>query len=149
MPVGESCKTCEKACIAKVKHSTTQWVSRASTEISRRKIIDLSFVLLRFSQFIIPSASQIKSLEKGIINDREGISSYIYIYIYIVSRQDIHIHIAIIYILYILYICVLYIDIIYGHIPKPQCPHFPELLGGVLLIILEYFEAFYFALCNK
>ena len=88
MSVGESCETCKKVCIAKVGISTTQSVSRASIEISRRKIVDLSFGLLRFSQLIGASGNQIKSLEKGIINDREGISSYIYIYIYTSSSAD-------------------------------------------------------------
>ena len=85
MSVGESCETCKKVCIVKVGISTTQSVSRASTEISRRKIVDLSFGLLRFSQLIGVSGTQILAVEKGIINDREGISSYIYIYIYILT----------------------------------------------------------------
>ena len=83
MTVGESCKTCKKACIAKVGISTTQSISRASTEISHYLFVDLSFVLLMYLHFRGPSGNQIRPLEKGIINDRGGISSYIYIYRYI------------------------------------------------------------------
>ena len=79
MTVGESCETCKKACIAKVGISTTQSVSCASTEISHYFFADLSFVLLMYLHFIRVSGNQIVALEKGIINDREGISSYIYI----------------------------------------------------------------------
>ena len=77
MTVGESCETCKKTCIAKVGISTTQSVSRASTEISHYFFVDLSFVLLMFLHFIGPSGNHIGPLEKVIINDREGISSYI------------------------------------------------------------------------
>ena len=88
MTVGESCETCKKACIAKVGISTTQFVSRASTEISHYVFVDLSFVLLMYLHSRGLSGNQIVSVEKGIINDREEISSYIciiytHIYIYI------------------------------------------------------------------
>ena len=50
-------------------------------------VCDLRFVLLRYLQFITVSGNQIVAVEKGIINVRDGVSSYIciniYIYIYI------------------------------------------------------------------
>ena len=46
---------------------------------SRREIVDLSFVLLRYLQFTTASATQVRSLEKGIINAKEGISSHTHI----------------------------------------------------------------------
>ena len=89
MTVGESCETCKKTCIAKFGISTTQSVSCASTEISHYFFVDLSFVLLMYLHFIGPSGNQVKSLEKVIINDREGISSYI-LYIYIVGMPTMY-----------------------------------------------------------
>ena len=88
MKVGESCETCKKTCIVKVGISTTQSVSCASTEISHYFFVDLSFALPMYLHFIRTSGNQIKSLEKGIINDREGISSYICVYINSVQEND-------------------------------------------------------------
>ena len=79
MTVGESCGKCKRTCIAKVAISTTQSVSCASTEISHYLFVDL----LMYLHFRGLSGNQIGPLEKGIINVREGISSYLFIYIYI------------------------------------------------------------------
>ena len=43
----------------------------------KRKFVDLRVVLMRFLHFRRGSGNQIQSVENVIINDREGISSYI------------------------------------------------------------------------